>query len=75
VCSPRHDTDLPAVLEVIWAEHTDRQSTFIVRSETGVPAGDWAAEHVALEDLVLTYLERAGDPGHRTTAHSRGDAR
>jgi ABC-2 type transport system ATP-binding protein len=59
VCSRRQQTDLPTGLEVIWAEHTERQSTFIVRSATDLPAGDWSAERVDLEDLVLTYMERA----------------
>jgi ABC-2 type transport system ATP-binding protein len=59
VCSRRAATDLPAGVEVIWAEHTGRQSTFIVRRDTDLPAGDWSAEHVDLEDLVLTYMERA----------------
>jgi len=68
VCTRRAETDLPHALEVIAAEHTDRQSTFIVRSETEPPAGDWSAEHLELEDLVLTYMERALDPGHSTTS-------
>jgi ABC-2 type transport system ATP-binding protein len=59
VCTRRQDADLPTGLEVIWAEHTERQSTFIVRSAAGLPAGDWSAERVDLEDLVLTYMERA----------------
>jgi ABC-2 type transport system ATP-binding protein len=67
VCTRRSDTDLPAGLEVIWAEHTDRQSTFFVLSETDVPAGDWTAEHLTLEDLVLTYMERAAESGRRST--------
>ena len=75
VCSRRQDTDLPPELDVIWAEHTDRQSTFIVRSQTGMPAGDWSAEHLELEDLVLTYMERATYPGHRTTTYTTGVAR
>jgi ABC-2 type transport system ATP-binding protein len=75
VCTRRKETDLPPGLEVIWAEHTDRQSTFIVRAETEVPAGDWSAEHLDLEDLVLTYMERAADPGRRTATDTTGDAR
>jgi ABC-2 type transport system ATP-binding protein len=67
VCTRRPDTDLPAGLEVIWAEHTERQSTFIVRSVAGLPAGDWSAEHVDLEDLVLTYMERAVATGSPVT--------
>ena len=66
VCTRRRDNDLPAGLEVIWAEHTERQSTFIVRSEAAVPAGDWSAERVDLEDLVLTYMERAAATGPAT---------
>jgi ABC-2 type transport system ATP-binding protein len=63
VCTRRPDTDLPTGLEVIWAEHTERHSTFIVRSDAELPAGDWSAERVDLEDLVLTYMERAAAIG------------
>jgi ABC-2 type transport system ATP-binding protein len=75
VCTRREATDLPPGLNVIWAEHTDRQSTFIVRSQTEPPAGDWDAEHLDLEDLVLTYMERAADPGYRSATATTGDAR
>ena len=75
VCSRRQATDLPPELDVIWAEHTDRQSTFIVRSQTGVPAGYWSAQHLELEDLVLAYMESAADRDRRTTTHTTGDAR
>jgi len=74
VCTRRKETDLPGGLEVIWAEHSDRQSTFIVRGQTEPPAGDWAAEHLELEDLVLAYMERAVEPGRYTTTPT-GDAR
>ena len=75
VCTRRAESDLPPGLQVIWAEHTDRQSTFIVRGETDPPAGDWSAEHLDLEDLVLTYMERAAEPGRRATAELAGGAR
>jgi ABC-2 type transport system ATP-binding protein len=77
VCTRRKDTDLPATLELIWAEHTDGQSTFVVRSETDLPPGDWSAEHLDLEDLVLTYMQRANDDGHRsgTRSSTTGEAR
>jgi ABC-type multidrug transport system ATPase subunit len=74
VCTRRAESDLPNGLEVIWAEHSDRQSTFIVRSQTELPAGDWSAEHLELEDLVLSYMERAVEPGRHTTTIT-GDAR
>jgi ABC-2 type transport system ATP-binding protein len=75
VCSRRQDTDLPPELDVIWAEHTGRGSTFIVRSQAGLPAGDWSAEHLELEDLVLAYMEGAADRGRRVATHATGDAR
>jgi ABC-2 type transport system ATP-binding protein len=74
VCARRAESDLPPGLHVILAEHSDRQSTFIVRSETDLPAGDWSAEHLELEDLVLAYMESAVDPARRTTTPT-GDAR
>jgi ABC-2 type transport system ATP-binding protein len=74
VCSRRQDTDLPPEFEVIWAEQAGRQSTFIVRSRTGLPAGDWSAEHLELEDLVLAYMETAANRG-RLTTHPTGDTR
>jgi ABC-2 type transport system ATP-binding protein len=75
VCSRREETDLPPEFDVIWAEHTDRQSTFTVRSQTDVPAGEWSAEHLELEDLVLAYMERAAGRGPRVTEHTPGGVR
>jgi ABC-2 type transport system ATP-binding protein len=75
VCSVRSEAELPAGLAVVWAEHAERQSTFIVRSQITLPAGDWSAEQLNLEDLVLAYMERATNPGLRSLADARGDAR
>jgi ABC-2 type transport system ATP-binding protein len=76
VCTHRKETDLPPGLEVILAEHADRQSTFFVRSQEGPPpTGDWSAETLNLEDLVLTYMERASDAGRRSITHTTEDAR
>jgi ABC-2 type transport system ATP-binding protein len=76
VCTRRKESDLPPGLEVVLAEHSDRQSTFFVRSQTGPPpAGDWSAERLNLEDLVLTYMERAAAPARRSATHTTGDAR
>jgi ABC-2 type transport system ATP-binding protein len=76
LCSRRKETDLPPGLDVILAEHSDRQSTFFVRSQTGPPpTGDWSAEHLNLEDLVLTYMERTADPVRQSTTHTKEDAR
>jgi ABC-2 type transport system ATP-binding protein len=70
VCSRRARADLPEDFEVVLAEHTERQSTFIVRCDHEPPAGDWSADHVELEDLVLSYMERGADPAHRAAASS-----
>jgi ABC-2 type transport system ATP-binding protein len=82
VCTRRRESDLPAGLEVISAEHTDRQSTFVVRGDSELPAGDWSAEHLELEDLVLTYMDRPVDTGSRAvdpsgsaTTQPTGEAR
>jgi ABC-2 type transport system ATP-binding protein len=54
---PRREPDfLPAGAEVLEASHTDRQSTFIVRSRAAIGDSSWAVEHLGLEDLVLTYM-------------------
>jgi ABC-2 type transport system ATP-binding protein len=76
VCTRRKESDLPPGLEVVLAEHSDRQSTFFVRSQAEPPPGvDWSVEHLNLEDLVLTYMERGADPGDRTTSDTPEDAR
>ncbi|WP_034271997.1 ABC transporter ATP-binding protein [Actinospica robiniae] len=66
VCTRREQADLPPGLRVVSATHTERQSTFIVRGETEPPVGDWAAERLDLEDLVLAYMERAAQPALRS---------
>jgi ABC-2 type transport system ATP-binding protein len=75
VCTRRTAADLPEDFEVIFAEHTERQSTFIVRCDHEPPAGDWSADHIELEDLVLTYMERGVDPAYRAAASSTEEAR
>jgi ABC-2 type transport system ATP-binding protein len=63
VCARRDPGALPAGLQTISATHTDRQSTFVVRTETPLPTGDWAAEPLSMEDLALAYMENPGpDP-------------
>lgn len=62
-CTRRGADTLPAGIEVVSAKHTDRQSTFIVRSAEPIPTGDWVSEPVGLEDLVLTYMERETPAG------------
>jgi ABC-2 type transport system ATP-binding protein len=57
----RGDFDSPAPgVEVITAEHSERQSTLVVRSTTGAaPRSTVSTEHLSLEDLVLAYMTRS----------------
>lgn len=72
VCTRREPEALPAGLDVISAAHTDRQSTFVVRTDGVLPGGDWVAEPLSMEDLVLTYMTVA-ESG--TVAQGSEDAR
>jgi ABC-2 type transport system ATP-binding protein len=57
----RDPASLPSDQEVIEASHTDRQSTYLVRSDGPIHDPAWAVEPVSLEDLVLAYMGRASD--------------
>ncbi|MGW5682654.1 ABC transporter ATP-binding protein [Nonomuraea sp. NPDC003754] len=55
---PRRDPDrLPADQHVVAARHTDRQSTFVVRTEAPIHDPTWAVTQLSLEDLVLAYMD------------------
>jgi len=54
----RDPVSLPAGHEVIEARHTDGQSSFVVRGDGPVEAGEWTVEPIGLEDLVLAYMGR-----------------
>jgi ABC-2 type transport system ATP-binding protein len=63
--APRGGLDrLPAGIEVIQIEHTDRHSSAIVRSEDPLRDAPWTAEHIQLEELVLSYMSRASRVSH-----------
>jgi ABC-2 type transport system ATP-binding protein len=53
---PRTDRDEVAGATVISAEHTERQSTLLVRTDRPILDPRWTARGVSLEDLVLAYL-------------------
>jgi len=53
----RRDT-LSDELEVIGASHTERQSTFLVRSDAPIYDPHWTVTPLTLEDLVLAYMSR-----------------
>jgi ABC-2 type transport system ATP-binding protein len=62
IASRREADTLPSGLEVVTAEHSERQSTFVVRGAPG-PADDWAVEPLGMEDLALTYMEAGMQAG------------
>jgi ABC-2 type transport system ATP-binding protein len=67
---PRRDeTTLPADQEVISASHTDRQSTYLVRTDAPILDPAWEVSKLNLEDLVLAYM------GRSAVQRTRGDAR
>ncbi|WP_026402989.1 ABC transporter ATP-binding protein [Actinomadura rifamycini] len=56
---PRRDAArLPDDQHVVSESHTDRQSTFLVRSDGPVLDPAWTVGRVTLEDLVLAYMDR-----------------
>jgi ABC-2 type transport system ATP-binding protein len=72
---PRRDpAHLPSDQQIIEASHTDRQSTFLVRSDGPIYDPAWTVEQVGLEDLVLAYMRRAGAVG-QDRQRATGDVR
>ncbi|MFI7635556.1 ABC transporter ATP-binding protein [Nonomuraea sp. NPDC049400] len=56
---PRRDPDrLPADQHVISARHTDRQSTFVIRTDAPIHDPAWTVTQLSLEDLVLAYMDK-----------------
>ncbi|MDG4827958.1 ABC transporter ATP-binding protein [Solwaraspora sp. WMMD1047] len=54
---PRDGGSPPAAVgHVVRAEHTDRQSTLLVRTKAALRDPAWKAYDVNLEDLILAYL-------------------
>ncbi|GIH93692.1 ABC transporter ATP-binding protein [Planobispora siamensis] len=56
---PRRDPDrLPAGQHVVSARHTDRQSTYVIRTDASIHDPAWTVGQLSLEDLVLAYMEK-----------------
>jgi ABC-2 type transport system ATP-binding protein len=53
----RNPSSLPADQQVVWASHTDRQSTYVVSTESAILDPAWSVTALGLEDLVLAYME------------------
>jgi ABC-2 type transport system ATP-binding protein len=50
--------DLPRDQHVVTESHTDRQSTFLIRTEQPILDPAWNVSQLTLEDLVLAYMGR-----------------
>jgi ABC-2 type transport system ATP-binding protein len=60
---PRRDArSLPSGQEVIEQSHTDKQSTFLVRTDQPILAPAWTVRPVTLDELVLAYMGQAQNP-------------
>jgi ABC-2 type transport system ATP-binding protein len=64
MAGPRADQP-PFPGTVIQAQHTERQSTFVLRLAAGagstpIVAPGWSSQPLSLEDIVLTYLKTSG---------------
>lgn len=55
----RDPGSLPSNQKVIESSHTERQSTFLVRTEDPIHDPAWTVEEIGLEDLVLGYMGQA----------------
>jgi ABC-2 type transport system ATP-binding protein len=55
----RDPGSLPGNQEVIEASHTERQSTFLIRTDAPILDPAWTVEEIGLEDLVLAYMGQA----------------
>jgi ABC-2 type transport system ATP-binding protein len=59
---PRRDANrLPASQQIVEQSHTNRQSTFLVRTNGSVLDPAWTVRPVTLNDLVLAYMRRGRD--------------
>jgi ABC-2 type transport system ATP-binding protein len=66
VTGPRRDTaSLPAGQQVITESHTDRQSSFVVRSNEPIQDPTTSVTSLNLEDLVLAYMGSAKEGSAR----------
>ncbi|GAA1112560.1 ABC transporter ATP-binding protein [Kribbella jejuensis] len=63
ITGPRRDQkDLPRYQHVVTASHTDRQSTYLIRTERPIHDPAWTVSQLTLEDLVLAYMGRDVQP-------------
>ncbi len=64
----REPATMPSDQHVVWASHTDRQSTYVVRTDSPILDPAWSVTALGLEDLVLAYMEGTGSVASAGTA-------
>ncbi|GAA3446869.1 ABC transporter ATP-binding protein [Planomonospora venezuelensis] len=56
---PRRDPDrLPTDQHIVSARHTDRQSTYVIRTDAPIHDPAWTVSRLNLEDLVLAHMDK-----------------
>jgi ABC-2 type transport system ATP-binding protein len=69
---PRRDPDrLPADQHVVSARHTDRQSTYVVRTDAPIHDPAWTVTRLSMEDLVLAYMDKQTADNRRVALEVR----
>ena len=60
ISGPRRNArDLPSDQHVIEESHTDKQSTFLIRTTQPIHDPTWSISAITLDDLVLAYMRQA----------------
>ena len=66
ISGPRRDPrKMPSNQEIIEESHTDKQSTFLVRTNDPILDPAWSVRRVTLDDLVLAYMVQARETARR----------
>jgi ABC-2 type transport system ATP-binding protein len=72
ISGPRRDArDLPSDQHVIEESHTDKQSTFLIRTTQPIHDPVWTISAITLDDLVLAYMRQARKVDHKLTSALR----
>jgi ABC-2 type transport system ATP-binding protein len=62
ITGPRRDAQtLTSSQHVIEESHTDKQSSFLIRTDERVLDPSWTVTSITMEDLVLAYMGKARD--------------
>jgi len=72
ISGPRRDgKDLPSDQHVIEESHTDKQSTFLIRTTQPIHDPAWTISAITLDDLVLAYMRQARKVDHKKSSPLR----